>query len=243
MNRVDGVTVSELANLKGFSVSTVHRLISVLKKKGYLDQRNKRGKYFLGSKFFEFCSILRTVMKTEDVAHPFLEKLNRVIGEIVHLSVLKGNKAVDIEIIPSIKKLKLQIEFRMGDEVPLYCTAVGKVFLAHMTEEEREGYFNSTVLDSNTKYTITNPDELKEQLLVVKREGVGFDYEEFELGLNTIASPVRDRYGKVVASVGIAGPSARLTAEIMKKSVAILQSCALDISWTLGYEGKSITSG
>jgi DNA-binding IclR family transcriptional regulator len=238
LNQPAGITVSKLANLRGLSVSTVHRIVSVLKKKGYVNQRSRRGKYFLGSKFFEFCNILRTAMKIEDVAHPFLKKLNRTVGEFVHLTIMKGNKAVDTEQIPASKRLKLQIEFRLGDELPLYCTAVGKIFLAHMTEEELERYFNTTIIESNTKNTITNPSKLKEQLQVIKKEGVAFDHEEFEVGLSAVASPVKGRNGDVVASIGIAGPTARITTRKMRKLAMIVKSCALDISWALGYEGK-----
>jgi DNA-binding IclR family transcriptional regulator len=122
--------------------------------------------------------------------------------------------------------------------LPLHCTGVGKAILAHLPEQELERFLSSNSLDSYTPNTITDPDELKRHLIAVRQEGVAFDEEEKELGVSNVAAVIKDSDGNVVATVGILGPTTRLTRQKIRECVPIIKSHALKISRALGYEGE-----
>jgi len=226
----------ELANLSRLNISTAYRIASVLVKRGYLSQARKRGKYSIGVKFLEFGVIAKRTIKIADLSIPFLEKLNKVTDESVNLAILDSNEVVYIERVESSHALRIFTQ--VGNRVPLHSTGVGKVLLAHMTEEEMERFFNSNCLISYTDNTITDLSRLKKQLSVIKRKGVAMDNEEMELGVKCVASPVRDWNGNVVAAISISGPSARLTSKRMEELRPLIKSCALEISRAMGYKGE-----
>jgi len=236
LNQQREISISELANLSRLNISTVHHITSMLVNRGYLSQAHKRGKYSIGVKFLEFGSIARNSIKIANLAIPFLEELNKVTDESVNLAILDSNEAVYIEHIESSHTLRTFTE--VGNRVPLYCTGVGKVLLAHMTEEELERFFNSNRLISYTDNTITDLSQLKKQLTVIKHEGIAIDKEEMESGVKCIASPVRDWNGNIVAAISISGPSTRLTSKRMEELRSLIKSSASKISRAMGYKGE-----
>ncbi len=127
------IGISRLAELNGLKVSTAHRIASILAEKGYLKQPEKRGKYTLGLKFLQFNDVIKRNLKIQDIALPFLEKLRLVSGESVNLAILDRNEVVYIEHIDSNQTLRTFTA--IGNRAPLYCTGVGKVFLADMNKE------------------------------------------------------------------------------------------------------------
>lgn len=232
------LSLSDLVKATGFNISTVQRIVLLLLKEGYLSQRKKRGKYSLGPKIYQFCGFIRTTMKIENVSHPLLEKLAKLTAETAFLSVKDGSEIVDIDAIYNNTDQRLQISVHKGFRGPLHCTAVGKIFLAHMTDKELERYSSSVTLISYTNNTITDFSKLKEQVLIIRQAGIAFNYEEHEIGVTGLASPIRDWKGDMVAAVGIAGPSPRLTNERMRELAPIIKDSALEISRFLGYKGE-----
>ncbi len=228
--------ISNIVKLTGFKISTVQRIVSLFLKEGYLCQRKKRGKYFLGPKMFQFCAFLRSTMKIENIGHQFLEKLTNLTGETSFISILFKNVIVSVDTVRSNANHTLQVSGHQGSKKQLYCTAAGKIFLAYMSTKELAKYSKSTTLISYTNNTITDFPKLKEQLLPIRHKGIAFNYEEEEIGIRTIASPIMNWDGKVIAVVGIAGPSPRLTDEQLTKLAPIVRDIALEISWVLGYK-------
>ncbi len=228
--------IAALANLSRLNISTAHRITSTLVKRGYLNQRQKRGKYYLGSKLLEFGSIVKRRMKIREVAFPFLQELNKAVDESVNLAILDANEAVYIEQIESNQNLR--IFTAVGNRVPLHCTGVGKVFLAHMGEVEVERFLNSKALPYYTKNTITDFSQLKKTLLIVRREGIAEDNEELEVGVRCVASSVKDCDGNVVAAISVSGPSARLSGKKVAELKLLVKRCGLEISRAMGYRGE-----
>ena len=229
------IGISELADLTGFNVSTTHRIVSALVNRRYLKQQGKRGKYSLGLKFLEFYSALKKTLKIRDVAFPFIQKLHTISGESVNLAILESNCAVYIEHVESSQFLRTFAE--VGNRVPLHCTGIGKVFLAYMSEEELS-FLTTESLHRYTDNTITDFNELKKELLVVRREGVAVDNGEYDIGIRCVASPVRDMSGNVIAAISTSGPHTRLNAERLEELKTLIKSYGLEISRATGYTGS-----
>ncbi len=232
----DEFGIVELANLSGLNISTAHRIASALVKRGYLNQQRKGERYSLSPKLLQFSSIIRKRMKIGDVALPFLYKLNKIIDENVNLAILDADGAVFIEVVESSHYLRPFPQ--LGAKEPLHCTAVGKVFLAHMRDEELEKFLNSNDLPYSTENTIRDASKLKQELPVIKREGTAIDNEEFVPGVKCVASPIKDVDGDVVAAISISAPSARLYSERVEELKPLVKRCALAISQAMGYMGE-----
>jgi len=230
------IRLSELAKLSGLNKATVYHIVSALVDRGYMSQTERRGKYVLGAKFLNFSTIIRQKEKIKDIAMPHLIKLNQLTKEAVALfTSLDGERVVFVEGIHS--KYPLKIIPDLGSMVPSYCTGIGKIFLARKTERELEEYFHNTDIRAYTPNTITDLNHLKSHLTTVAKEGVAYDDEELCLGSRQVAAGIRDAEERLVAGIGVFGPSVRLTRARLKEITPDVKHCAMAISIDLGYRG------
>ncbi|RLC77765.1 MAG: IclR family transcriptional regulator [Chloroflexi bacterium] len=225
--------VSELARRSGLQKSTVHRLLQTLQREGLVEQNPETGKYRLGLEILRLAgTVLRELEDLQQVARPFLRALAEECGETVNLTILAGDGVINVDRIPSPHRVR-NIGW-IGRKMPLHCVSAGKVFLAYMPEEEVERFLNSK-LPRLTKYTITDPAKLREELQRVRELGYGVGLEELEEGLNAVAAPIRDYRGKVVAAISVSGPSFRLTREKIPEVAELTKRAADEVSRHLGY--------
>ena len=230
------IGISELANLTGLNVSTVDRITSNLVNRGYLRQQGKRGKYRLGLKFLEFSSAVNETLEIRKLALPFIQKLCNISDESINLAILESDYAVYIEHIESSQVLRTFA--KVGNKVPLYCTGIGKVFLANMSEEKKSSYLTNEILYKYTDNTITDINELKNQLFIIQQEGVAIDNGEYDIGTICVASPVKNWAGEVVASISVSGPETRLNIERVEELKKLTKDYGLEISRVAGYKGS-----
>jgi IclR family transcriptional regulator, KDG regulon repressor len=233
----DELSISDVSELTKISSSTAHRITSILVKRGYINQKRKRGKYALSpQKLVELLGIIRKRLNIRTVALPYMNELSQVVDEAVEMALRSGNIAFNLEAVNLNHILNLRPE---SDTFNLYSTGVGKVFLAYMSERELKEYLSKVPLKPRTPYTITKVDELKRELNKIRRNGVAFDNEEHDMGMRMVASPVMDWEGNVVAAVGIMGYSRRISKQRMTSLAPTVKDYALKISRALGYEDKS----
>lgn len=225
--------VTELSRTLGLGKSTVHRLLTTLCRRGYVVRSPQTDKYRLGLKAFEVGAHAIGVLGLRESAAPVLAELQAATRETVHLGVLDGWEVVYIDKIDSQQTLRMYS--RVGRRAPLHCTALGKVLLASMPESKLARFLRRR-LKAYTPATIVDPARLAANLATVRRDGCALDNEEFELGLRCAAAPIRDLSGDVVASVGIAGPAVRLSAERLGAMAARVRHAAAAISASLGFK-------
>jgi IclR family acetate operon transcriptional repressor len=230
------IRLSELAQLTGLNKATVSRIVSALVKRGYMSQVERRGKYILGAKFLNFGAVIKQKNRIKDIAMPHLVKLNQLVEESVALFSLDREKAVFIEEVHSKYILRLPPDTTAMP--PLYCTAIGKILLASKAARELERYLHNTDIKAYTPNTITDLNRLKSQLMTVAKEGVAYDDEELYPGFRSVAAGIRDAEERLVAGVGVQGPSVRFTRAIMKEIAPDVKHCAMAISIDLGYRDK-----
>jgi DNA-binding IclR family transcriptional regulator len=112
---------------------------------------------------------------------------------------------------------------RMGTEAhrvfPLHSTGVGKVLLAYQPEGVLAPYLAAPDLPRYTAQTITSSTRLRQELFRIRARGYAIDNEEQEVGVYSLAVPVRDSYGRVIAALGISGPKRRLTPQFLQTSL------------------------
>ena len=226
------LSVTELSRKLGLAKSTVSRLLTTLSARGYITQNPETQKYSLGMKVFEVGSVVVSQLTPRETALPFLEHLMERTQETVHLGVMDGDEVVYIEKIESAQALAMYS--KIGRRAPLYATSLGKALLAFEPMERIEA-FSSGEFKSFTPNTIVERKTLLADLSAVRERGYALDDEEFTVGLKCIAAPVRNYMGKVVASVGVGGPTLRLNEQTIPAMIAAVQEITGEISARLGY--------
>src|SRR4030088_2573781 len=187
-----GLTAKQVAEVSRLPVSTVHRFLANLETAGFLNC-NGDNVYHLGIACFAIGQSALGQLDIRRVSLPYLRELNQQTRETIHLTVRHGLSAVYVEKLDSPEQLR--IHSRIGAAVPLYCTAVGKVMLAYMPEQEREQVLRQLDLKRMTANTVGSLQELQTELQRVRKNGYACDLEEHELHIRCIAAPIRNHTG------------------------------------------------
>jgi IclR family KDG regulon transcriptional repressor len=226
-------TLTELSRRLHLHVSTVHRLIVNLLRQGFVEVDPLTGGYRLGFRVLRMGLSVLDRLDYRRVAHPLLRELNLQTQETVHLAVLEGDRAISIEKFGSPQPVGL--DPRLGAQMPLHCTGVGKTLLAFQTEEVLTGILSHLPLERHTPQTLTAAPQLKKELSKIREQGYAFDQEETVVGLRCVAAPLLDHLGRIVAAFSVAAPSSRMTAERMEELARLVVETSREISYRLGY--------
>jgi len=224
--------ISELAQLVGLHVSTVHRLLATLVDRGYVRQDPESSRYHLGSRVFALAAAAELHLDLRNLARPFLERLMRGSGETANLATQAEGDVVYLEHAQSPRLVRMTTQ--PGARAPMYCTSVGKAMLAFGERELIERVIAGP-MPRRTKKTIVSPERLRAELVAIAHKGYAVDDEEAEEGVRCIAAPVFDRRGGVIGSVSISGPTTRVTPQRVDELAPLICRIAKELSKQLGY--------
>jgi IclR family acetate operon transcriptional repressor len=229
--------VSELAARLGLAKSTVHRLLSTLATEGLIDRGSTPGRYRLGLHLYELGSIVADQLDLHEVVAGPIDELRNRTGETVHVAILDGAEVVYIARRESPHTLRLF--GRVGHRNHAHCTSTGKVLLAFLSAPERDRVLVGVELVAHTRFTITDRDRLEEELEAIRRRGWAENVNESELGVHSVAAPIRDASGRVAAAISVAGPGPRFTPDVMRRVAVDTVRAADAISARLGWRATS----
>jgi DNA-binding IclR family transcriptional regulator len=227
--------VTDLSKALGLPKSTVYNLLATLKSRGYIEEDPDTSRYSLGLKILELSLAVRANVEIRDRAAPLLRELAERSREVVYLTVLHHDHSVYIYSIEAPGRLLARSA--VGGRVPLHCTAVGKAKMAFLPESEIDRIIERVGLTAFTANTITDPEQLKAQLAVIRQCGYAIDNEEHEVGVRCVGAPIRDDLGSVVASCSVSGPAGRITDGRIAELAPDVVRTADAISQRLGYFG------
>ncbi|MHC1719684.1 MAG: IclR family transcriptional regulator [Clostridiaceae bacterium] len=232
LNEQGAMGITELSRELGLGKSTVFRLISTLENRNYVVRDSDSGKYMLSLKWV---TIGKTVLKKHSlikVVHPYLEKLSERYNETAYLSVLNGYQMTFVDKVTSTNAIIMDI--KVGSNMPAYCTATGKILLAHKYRDDIGKYVRNIDLRKYTENTITDAKRLKKELESIRLSGYSADDEENEIGLTCFAAPIRNSEGEVIAAISISGPTGRMV-KSREELITAVKETALEISRILGW--------
>jgi IclR family pca regulon transcriptional regulator len=196
--------ITAIADKLGMSKSTTHRYASTLVALGYLEQGPASPKYRLGLRAADLGLSALNSMGLREHAHPHLEELRRRSSYTVDLAVLEGTEIRYLDRVRSARgeQAKIDLGLRPGSTLPAYCTAMGKLLLAYLPEDEQRGRISAiTEMTKRAPNTITSKSALRKELARIRDTGLAVDEEELALELRSIAAPVRDEAREVVAAI------------------------------------------
>jgi IclR family transcriptional regulator, KDG regulon repressor len=234
------MALGEISRITGINKSTTSKIAADLVEYGYLKQQEKRGKYSLGTIYFKYVGTIKSKLQLRSIVFPYVEKLSQQLHESVIVAF--GNRPENMflesfhEISRPVNTLRV-IPSDEGSAMPLYCTCLGKMYLAHMTVEEQNRYLNRNDRQRHTPNTLIDAEEIKQHILTVRQEGVSFDDEEHSLGVRGVAAAIIDGEDKLAGCISILAPSVRLTRARMRKMVPNIKACAVGISREIGFKG------
>ncbi len=236
----DELSLSEMASLSRHGKAATYRIVSTLVSRGYLKQEKKRGKYSLGKVFLEFSGIVKGNVNIRDLAIPYLTELSHLVKESVIIAIWDGKNSVFTETFHetgySLGPLKVIPE--EGVSIPLYCSSLGKIILANMSEEDCAKYFNHIKLEKRTPNTIVDVSTFIMQFPKIKTENIAYDDEEYALGVRAVASGIKDEHKNICGAICIIGPSVRLSNDLLRTLAPTVRSFAVRISTVLGFRAK-----
>ena len=222
------LTLTAMAQRANLPLSTTHRLVAEWVSWGGL-AKHENGQYSLGLKLWELGVQTPTAHNLRTIALPYLEDLYETTREHVHLAILDGRDALYLEKLSGHHAVRLSS--RVGARLPLHSTGVGLVLLAHAPTDVVQEYL-ATDMERFLPRTVTEPEAVRKRLAEIRLTGVAHMSEEMTTGSSSIAAPIRDRTGRVVAAVSIV---TRTTDAVDAEGELAVRVAAQGISRALGY--------
>lgn len=236
-NFPNGCPLAHLSELASMNKSTVHRLLQGLHVAGYVTPAATPGSYRLTTKFISIGQKALSSLNVINVAASHLEVLNLTTCETVNFSSREDDHAILIyKLEPTTGMMRTRAY--IGQHMPLYCSAMGKIFLAYGQADYPQKYWSSheEEIKQLTCNTITTLEALYHELEDIRRCGFAMDREENELGVSCVAVPVFDIHHRVPYAVSISLSTVKLNQLGLDALLIPLKRAAAEISKELGYQ-------
>lgn len=218
--------VTELAERMGVTKSNVHNIISTFQQLGYL-KKLPNGKYALGLKMLEYAFIINQHLGYPKAVYDILFDTAALTDEIVYFGLPYGTDVLYLYVAhPKARMNDFPYREILGEKAPLCATGIGKAILAHLPEEEWQSRLPTQIV-RYTPNTMTNPEEILEELRRTRRRGYSIDNMEREPGLRCVGVPIYNAAGQLVAGMSTSGPEHVMTDAKLIECSNILHSAAL----------------
>lgn len=226
LSKQGGQSLQQLSSETGISSSNLSKILETLMYIGYII-RDKNRLYYLGSKLMEYQTQNIEAQRLLAISKPYLEQLQNLVDETVHLSVLENNKVVYIDKLEP-KNKALYMTSRVGLSRSLYSTGMGKAVLSSFSNEELEKYLSETQLVPKARNTITDPDILKQNLELIRQRGYSIDDEEQENDGYCIAVGIENN-SRVIGALSVSFPKFRYSEDYAHKVIDSIKKTKLEI--------------
>lgn len=205
-----GASLAELSEGLSLPKSTMHRILGVLAKNRLVRADEVTSLYLVGFGVFRFSQAVMAGFDIAREARPFLLELNHQLDETVHLGIIEPGMPIVIYLDKIESTHAVRLVSRVGQAVPVHCTALGKVMLSFMREEERRRVIGTCDFKPYTANSVSTADALMKDLGAIRSDGYATDMQEYELGVICVAAPVRNNDGDVLAAISVSAPAERM---------------------------------
>jgi IclR family KDG regulon transcriptional repressor len=227
------LSLLEICGLTNMPKSTVYRLITTMEGRGFIEHNIVSGKYQPGSPLLKLANIVLKNYDLKEIALPVMNELRDLTGETINLYAKRGLDRVCIAQAEGFHYLRRSSA--IGDVLPLYCGASGKLLLAYQNEDEIEKVVKNTGLRAWTENTISDLNLFRKELRLIRKQGYAYSHGEREVGVSSFAAPIKNHNGQLIAALSISGPDARFVGEDVIHYKNLVINGALKISSNLGY--------
>jgi IclR family pca regulon transcriptional regulator len=233
--------LSEVARISGLTRAAARRFLLTLAKLGYVTFND--GRFSLTPRVLELGYAYLSSLSLPEVAQPHMEALVAQVNESSSISVLDDTEVVYVARVPTRRIMSITLS--VGTRLPAYATSMGRVLLAALSEAELSARLARTDMRPLSTHTITDPDALRAVLDRVRRQGWAAVDQELEEGLRSLAVPIRDASGTVVAALNVSVHASRGTMTSLRRDILPLaQSAAVaieaDLRRATGTDSRSL---
>jgi IclR family transcriptional regulator, pca regulon regulatory protein len=209
------LTLSEVARACDLTRAAARRFLLTLVDLGYV--RTDGRLFALSPRVLELGYAYLSSLSLPEVAEPHLESLVAEVRESSSVCVLDGDDVVYVARVPTSRIMTVAIS--VGTRFPAYATSMGRVLLAGLPDEELDKYLGRVELTPFTACTVTSAKALHDEVLTVRAQGYALVDQELEEGLRSLAAPIRDRAGRVVAAMNISVHASRNSVDSMRRDL------------------------
>ena len=224
--------VREVATKLKVAKSSAHDLMSSLAKLGFLN-KTEDNRYRLGWRLVTLSETLLATTELRKEAHPVMEDLASQYQETIHLAVLDDTQAVYVDKLEGGQAVRVELT-SLGARLYAHCSALGKVLLAYQEEDEVKRIIQIAGLPRFTDNTITNEEDLLQNLAKIRKQEYAYDLEEILPDLCCVAAPIYDHTGQVIAAISMSIPAFRFRRSQTEFRDGVMRA-ARRISKYLGY--------
>ena len=235
LDRTRSLSVPEIVARTGLPRTTAHELVRTLLASGYLAQvEDQPYRFTLGFRVFELGSAYAIQFDLAVEGQKVALKVAEACDETVQMAIRDGTQAVFIAKVESSQTVRLVSA--VGSRLPAHCTAVGKMLLSELSDEELAAlYENTERLPGMTANSITSLKRLRHEMAQVRARGLAYDDCESNLDVRCVAAPVYSHKGKMVAAMSISAPIMRMNASRQNELAPLVRQGAEELSRRLGY--------
>jgi len=224
------LTIAQISDRTGIPRAAVRRCLYTLEKLGYV--ASEAHAFALRPKMLGLGHAYLSSTPLAVSAQPFLDRVGDAVGESCSLAILDGDEI--LYLARSVTSRIMSVTLNIGSRLPAYCTSIGYVLLAHLPEHELHAYLARVEFQPFTERTITAAEKLRTILAATRQAGYAIADQEMELGIRSIAVPVSDASGKVVAGINVIVQAARVSVRQMKTQyLPHLESAARELGTLL----------
>ena len=209
-----GLTLTETAAQAGLTRAGARRLLLTLVASGYAEQDGRR--FRLSPRLISLARTWLAGASLWSYAEPFMRAVSSELNESCSAAVLSGEDVVYVARVPARHIVTVQLH--VGTRLPAYCTSMGRVLLSGLHPADRDAFLAAATIRANTTKTITSPSQIADAIGEAGERGFSVVDEELELGLRSIAVPVRNRAGTIVAAINVSTQSARCSMRDMQRN-------------------------
>ena len=219
----DGLTLTEMAAAAGLTRAGARRFLLTLVASGYACQQAR--KFVLTPKLISVARVWLGGASLWTYAEPFMREVSAAVGESCSAAVLSGEDVVYVARVPG--RNILSVALHVGTRLPAYCTSMGRVLLSELPTVELDAFLARADIARRTPKTVTDRVTLAAAIRKAAAEKHATVDEELELGLRSIAVPIRNRAGRIEAAINVSTQSARFSvAEMRRRILPLLQTAA-----------------
>lgn len=223
------LTIAQLSHRTDIPRAAVRRCLYTLAKLGYVGTEDGRT-YALRPRILALGHAYLSSTPLATAVQPLLDQISDELHESSSMAVLEGDEILYIARSSTTTRL-MSIDLGLGSRLPAYCTSMGRVLLADLAPVQLDQYLSRVKLTRLTNRTVSTAAELKRVLAEVRRDGYAIVDQELEIGLRSIAVPVKDAAARCVAAINVGTQSARVSvAEMQARFLAPLQAAASELS-------------
>jgi IclR family acetate operon transcriptional repressor len=221
------LSLSELAARTTLPMPTIHRLVRSLVTSGYIRQDASK-RYALGPRMIRLGESASRMLGSW--ARPYLAGLVDRWGETANMAMLEGDLCSYVAEVPSPRAVRMFAE--VGRQVLPHCTGVGKAILSTLPDSDVRALLIRTGMPARTPHTLTTPESMQDALDAVRRQGYAVDDSEQELGVRSVAVPLRGLPFR--AAISITGPASRVSPDGVASIASDLQAVADQLRTAFG---------